>query len=295
MIDSHAHLDHELFDPDRDEVIQRAFENGIKKIITVGCDLNEMKEAIKLAEKYDNIYAAIGLHPDEADKCMGNSPASNRQSSRGGRIARVVGELKKLAKYPKVVAIGEIGLDYFRSDNPPSSADYGVARQKELFIVQLKLAQELNLPVIIHCRASDNKPGDAYDDLLLSLREVMTEEERRGNLKKFQGVIHCFCGTREHAKQFLDLGFHISFTGNITYFKKDDAELLQVVREIPLNRILVETDCPFLTPVPHRGKRNEPMFVKYVAEKIANVKKISVGEVERVTDGNAERLFHFNI
>ena len=276
MIDTHTHLDHELFNPDRDEVVRRAFENGIKKIITVGCDPQEMKEAIKLAEKYENIYVAIGFHPEIQIK--------NQKSN--------LKTLEKLLKHPKVVAIGEIGLDYFRNQNDVETLQCNVSTgeklrnaQKTLFTAQLKLAQELDLPIIIHCRPTDNNSKDAYDDILEILRN-------NNDGKKLQGVIHCFCGTREHAKQFLDLGFHISFTGNITYFKKDDAKVLQVVREIPLNKILIETDCPFLSPAPHRGKRNEPMFVKYVAEKIAEIKEISVDEVEKVTDGNAEALFH---
>jgi len=288
MTDTHAHLDHELFDPDRDEAIQRAFQNGIKKIITVGCDLQEMKEAIKLTEKYDNIYVAIGFHPEncDTDNCVDTAHHID--------VVEHIEELEKLSKHPKVVAIGEIGLDYFRLENddvktnPPLSADFGVAKQQELFIVQLKLAQELNLPVIIHCRPASvcglRRGKDAYEDLLEILKN-------NNNGKKLQGVIHCFCGTREHAKQFLGMGFYISFTGNITYFKKPDAELLQVVREIPLDRVLIETDCPFLSPTPHRGKRNEPSFVKYVAEKIAEIKGISVQEVENITDKNAEELF----
>lgn len=272
MTDTHAHLDHELFNPDRDEVIKRALENGIKKIITVGCDLQEIKEAVALAEKYENIYVAIGFHPDNCntDNCV--------DTVHGTCIAEKIEEIKTLAKHTKVVAIGEIGLDYFRvEDNNVKSVQY------KLFIAQLKLAQELNLPVVIHCR-------DAYDDLL-SILQNNNKKDLSRRMTGIKGVIHCFCGTREHAKQLLEMGFHISFTGNITYFKKDDAELLQVVREIPLERVMIETDCPFLSPTPHRGKRNEPMFVKYVAEKIANVKGVSIDEVERVTDGNAEKLF----
>ncbi len=279
MTDTHAHLDHEAFDSDRDEMIQRTFDNGIKKIVTIGCDEKEISQAIELAEKYENIYAAVGFHPEN---CKTNNCGSDSQ------IARVAEKLKTFAKHLKVVAIGEIGLDYFYSNDEEIKST-----QKELFIAQLKLARELGLPVIIHCRASKDNPSDAYDDLLEMLKNYGGKDLSRC-MTGIKGVIHCFCGTREQAKQFSDLGLHISFTGNITYFKKDSAEVLQAVREIPLNKILIETDCPFLSPIPHREKRNEPMFVKYVAEKIAEIKEISVDEVERMTDKNAEKLFRLS-
>jgi len=222
-----------------------------------------------------------------------NSEEIKKQRSKENFMHSYLEELRKLARHSKVVAIGEIGLDYFHldSDNrdirdiPDNETKQLKIRQKELFIAQLELAEELQLPVIIHCR-------DAYEDLL----EILKGFDLRG-------VIHCFCGNRRQAKQFLDLGFYISFTGNITYSKKDDAEIFQVIKEVPLERIMIETDCPFLAPAsdcpiqdgpaPMRGKRNEPLFVKYVAEKIAEIKKISLEEVEIATDENAGKLFKF--
>ena len=308
MIDTHSHLDFEQFDDDREEVIQRAFNGGVKKIINVGCNLERAKASIELVDKYENIYAAIGIHPTDINRITNyelritNSEGIKKQRSKENFMHSYLEELRKLARHSKVVAIGEIGLDYFHPEKlrlgaSPVKLHYEASmdldgeikqlkiRQKELFIAQLELAEELQLPVIIHCR-------DAYEDLL----EILKGFDLRG-------VIHCFCGNRRQAKQFLDLGFYISFTGNITYSKKDDAEIFQVIKEVPLERIMIETDCPFLAPAsdcpiqdgpaPMRGKRNEPLFVKYVAEKIAEIKKISLEEVEIATDENAGKLFKF--
>jgi len=284
MIDTHSHLDFEQFDDDREEAIQRAFDGGIKKIINVGCNLERSKASIELAEKYENIYATAGMHPSEI---------FNLRSS----IFKILEELRKMAKHSKVVAIGEIGLDYFHLDSDDrdirdisdSKIEQLKTKQKELFVAQLQLANELHLPVIIHCR-------DAYEDLLEICKNYRGKTPLNppfANGGGMCGVIHCFCGDRWQAKQFLDLGFYISFTGNITYSKKEDAEIFEVIRKIPLDRILIETDCPFLAPAPMRGKRNEPLFVKYIAEKIAEIKKIDIAEVEKITDENAKKLFNF--
>ena len=254
LIDTHVHLDFKEFDQDRDQVIKRAFGSGIEKMINVGCNLERSKNSIELALKYDNIYATVGVHPHDVVKYD---------------LKNLKSELIKLAKENKVVALGECGLDYYRLENETEKE-----KQKEFFKIQLDLAKELDLPLIIHCR-------NAFEDLL----EIL---ERTDDLPR--GVTHCFSGTLHYAQEFLNLGFLVSFTGSITYVRPQ-GELLKVVKEIPLDKIMVETDCPYLAPVPHRGKRNESAYVKFVAEKIAEIKGIDFKEVAEQTTKNAIKLF----
>lgn len=314
FIDTHAHLDFKEFDSDRDEVIKRAFEGGIQKIINVGCNLERSRAAIELARSCGvGVYASIGIHPHDV---------ANYELETTER------ELRKLAHNDKVVAIGECGLDYYRLDQKLKSHLFcdrrkdvisgvnGVKKinkskeiskkqnsqlfddrskvengkiiskdikdkktvQKEFFEMQIKLAQELNLPLIIHCR-------DAFDDLLKIL--ISNLQFPISNI----GVAHCFSGNRKFAQEFLKLGFLISFTGSITY-AKSDAEILKVVKEVPLEKIMVETDSPYLAPVPKRGARNEPLYVKYIVQKIADIKNISLTEVEKTTTKNVIKLFN---
>ncbi len=255
LIDTHTHLDFKEFDPDQDQVIKRAFSSGIEKIINVSCNLERSKNSIELAKKYGDIYATVGVHPHDLGKY---------------EVESLKSELGKLAKEDKVVAIGEIGLDYYRIEKEEDKQ-----RQIEGFKIQFDLAQKLNLPVIIHCR-------NAFEDLLEILKGV-------SDLPR--GVTHCFSGTLHYAKQFLDLGFLISFTGSITY-ARPQGEILKVVKEIPLDKIMVETDCPYLAPVPHRGERNEPAYVRHMAEKIAEIKGIDFEEVAKKTTENAIKLFN---
>lgn len=252
LIDTHAHLTFASFNKDRDEVIKRAFEKGIEKIINVGTDFNDSKESVELAEKYENIFAAIGLHPINIKN--ENFDFKNWQ---------------KLGQHPKVVAIGEIGLDFFHKTGEQK-------KQKEIFEKQIKLAVKLNKPVIIHCR-------DAYEDLIKIL-----ELQLKHN--KIQGLIHCFSKNYKIAKKFLELGFFISFTGNITYHNKEQISSIQI---IPLNKIIIETDCPFLSPIPFQGQRNEPSYVKYVAQKIAEIKNIKYEKVAEEITKNTKKLFNF--
>ena len=252
LIDTHAHLDFKEFDKDCDKVIKRAFENDVEKIINIGCNLDRSQASIDLAHKYENIFASIGVHPHDGKK---NS------------IDEISEKLFEMAQEKKVVAIGEIGLDYYRLEK---ENDKDI--QKKVFRTQLDIAKEFDLPVILHCR-------DAYEDMIDIIK--------KDNFKR--GVSHCFLGSKEIAKRYLELGFYISFTGVITF--KNAGEVIDVVREIPLERILVETDAPFLAPEPHRGKRNEPAYVKYVAEKIATIKEIGYDQVAKVTTKNAEELF----
>jgi TatD DNase family protein len=249
LIDSHAHLEMKEFERDRNEVIERAKLAGIDLIVTVGTNLNLSRKAVSLASQYNNIFATVGVHPHDVGKIGKNT----------------YDDLKELARHKKVVAYGEIGLDFFRNITPQ-------AQQKEKFSEQLQIAGELKLPVIIHDR-------DAHEQ---SLRIVKASGIR-------QGVFHCFSGDYEMAKQCLDLGFYLSVPGVVTF---DKTKTLQnVVKNIPLSSLLLETDCPYLTPHPYRGKRNEPAYVVHTAKKVAEIKGISWEEVAAVTAQNTLRLF----
>ncbi len=249
LIDSHAHLEMKEFDYDREEVIKRARQAGVGFVITVGTNLMLSRKAVELAERHENIYATVGIHPHDVAKTD----------------KRTYEALKELAHKPKVVAYGEIGLDFFRNISPQE-------KQIDLFGRQLELAKELQLPVIIHDR-------DAHEQ---TLRIVGASGVRRG-------VFHCFSGDYDMAKQCLDLGFYISVPGVVTY---DKAKTVQdVVRHVPLSSILLETDAPYLAPVPHRGKRNEPSFIIHTAKKVAEIKGVSLEEVADATTRNAKSLF----
>jgi len=239
IIDTHSHLNFKSFDTDREESISRTQKEGVV-CIDVGTKYETSKNAVKLAENNKNIFSAIGLHPIHIDERFDKE------------------KYKELAKSEKVVAIGEIGLD----------AKYPNKNQKEIFIEQLDLAKELNLPVIVHCRM-------AFEDLYEILKNY-----------KLYGVIHCFTGNLKQAKKFVDLGFYLGINGII-----DKMDLKKVIENISLEKILVETDCPYLTPKSEGEKRNEPIFVKHVIQKIADIKKMSFDEVANQTTKNAKELF----
>lgn len=247
MTDTHCHLHLRQFDPDRDEVVARAEAKGVTKIIEVGIDLESNKEAIALANRYPQIYAAVGIHPHEA----------------GGATQGCWEELRTLASQPGVVAIGEAGLDYYRNYSPQE-------KQKEALKKQLSLARELKKPIILHDRK-------AHDDLLATI-----QEHREG----LTGVFHCFSGDLAMAKQCLEMGFYISIAGPVTY--KTAYQLQELARTLPLERLLLETDSPFLSPY---GGRNEPANVRAVAQKIAEVRGVSWEEIARTTTENAVFLF----
>jgi len=250
FVDTHCHLDFPEFDSDRDEVILRAKNQSIDYIINIGSSIEGSRRSLELAGLYDFIYAAVGCHPHEADRFD----------------EKAYGILKELAKEKKVVAIGEIGLDYYKHYS-------GIENQKALFISLLKLAKELNLPLVIHNR-------QAQEDTLKILKEAMP----------VRAVVHCFSGDEVFLKECLKSGFFISFTCNITYRK---AENLRALAEItPLDRLLLETDAPFLPPEGFRGKRNEPAYVRFLAQEIAIIKKISIEEVANVTTKNAKIFFN---
>jgi TatD DNase family protein len=250
LIDSHAHLEMKEFDADREEVIKRAGNEGVDFIVTVGTNLKLSLKAVNLAEKHENIYATVGIHPHDVAKTDKNT----------------LDALKGLVNTrKKIVAYGEIGLDYFRNISPQE-------KQLEAFGLQLELAQELNLPVIIHDREAHRQ----------SLETVKASGVRRG-------VFHCFSGDYEMAKKCIDLGFYISIPGVVTF---DKAKTIQdVAGRVPLSSLLLETDAPYLAPSPHRGKRNEPSFIIHTAKKVAEIKKIPWEEVARETSFNSMNLF----
>ncbi len=251
LVDTHAHLDFPEFDADRDEVITRAKEQGVGYIINVGASLEGSRKSLELSQKYASIYAAVGVHPHEADSFTLETEKN----------------IRNLAKEKKVVAIGEIGLDYFKHYSEPRN-------QLSVFKQLLKIAKDFNLPVVIHTR-------NAQDDTLKILKEVMP----------VRVVVHCFSGDKAFLKDCLDLGFLISFTCNVTYKKAED--LREIVKAVPLDKLLVETDAPYLSPEGFRGKRNEPAQVHLLAEAVANLKGLKLEEVAQATTENARRFFSF--
>ena len=253
LIDTHAHLQMSEFDGDRDEVIKRALQNGIDAIIAVGITLEDSEKAIALAKSHDAIYATVGIHPHDAESIDPTTYDS----------------LKKLAAHKKVVAYGEIGLDFFRNRSP---RDIQIKRFEE----QLDVARELNLPVVIHSREAHRETFEIL-------------EKRKGNLR---GVLHCFSGDYTMATRYIDLGYYISIPGTITF--SNAGKLVEVVQKIPMDSLLIETDSPFLTPVPNRGKRNEPAYVAYVAQKISEIRGLTLEEVGIATTKNAGDLFGIN-
>ncbi|MBI5892744.1 MAG: YchF/TatD family DNA exonuclease [Deltaproteobacteria bacterium] len=268
LIDTHAHLDDPKFEKDIDDVIKRAKDAGLEHIITVGClrEKTGLKKIIELTEKYEMVYAALGIHPHDA-KDISPSPFPLPYGERG----MFLDEIKELTKKNKVVAIGETGLDYYYEHSPKNI-------QKDVFIKQINIARELKLPLIIHSREAQN---DTLDIL------------KQENVRDIGGVVHCFSGTYEMAKKILDMGLYISFTGVATFPKAENIH--ELVRKIPIEMLLVETDCPYLAPEPHRWKRNEPSYVKFVAERLAELKKLSYGDAARITTLNAKKLFSIGI
>ncbi|HEY8108432.1 MAG TPA: TatD family hydrolase [Patescibacteria group bacterium] len=249
LVDTHVHLDFDQFAADRDEVLARAADAGVTRLINVGTSLAASEQCVRLAEEHPSVWAVVGVHPADAGDVDG--PALDR--------------LKELAAHPRVVAVGEIGFDYFRDTNPPAD------RQHEAFAAQREIARSTDLPIIVHLREPDPAA-------LAALLEPPV-----------RGVVHCYTGNLVDAERLLAAGYLISFTAPVTYPKND--ALREVVKAVPLDRIMVETDCPFLPPPDKRGERNEPAYVVETAKKIAEIKGISLDEVARATTVNAERLF----
>jgi TatD DNase family protein len=260
FVDSHAHLDGEQFQADREQVIARAREAGVETIVAIGNGdgPGNLDCGIKLAEQYQFIYATVGIHPHEAKLATDAAFA----------------ELEQLAKRPKVIAWGEIGLDYFYDHSPREV-------QQQVFVKQMELARTVKLPIVIHCRPSEGN-DDAWQDCLGLISQ-------RWAGSGLGGVLHCFTGTWTHAKWALDLGFMISFAGNITFPKAQ--QIREAAKEVPLDRMLIETDCPYLAPVPHRGKRNEPAFVRETARQLGELRGLSTEEIGARTAKNFYRFF----
>jgi TatD DNase family protein len=252
FIDSHAHLDDPRFEPDRRAVLQRAWDAGIRKILTIGngSGPDQMGCGIPIAEAHDWIYTSLGVHPHDASKVE----------------ERHYSQMEELSKHSKVVAIGETGLDYYY-DNSPRDA------QRDVFRQQVALAKKLQLPVIVHTRDADSDT------------EEILKQEAAG-----RGVLHCFTSSARLADFALEIGFYISFSGIVTF--PNAKALAEIASRMPVDRILIETDCPYLAPVPHRGKRNEPGFVADTARFIADLRKISADELGAQTSANFDKLFH---
>ena len=280
LTDTHCHLDFNKFDDDRDAVIQRAIATGVTRILIPGLELESSLAAIKLAESHPNLYAAIGFHPTDLDKWNESSIENLRSLILPHPLASPFG------RGSKIVAIGEIGLDYYWVKESDKRA-----KQHEVLKQQLQLAQETIKPVIIHMREeSDAWFGHASIDLLEILGEWHNELRAENHpLAEKPGVLHSYNGNLETAQRAIELNFYIGITGPVTY--KNAEEKRQIVRQLPLERLLIETDSPFLTPVPQRGKRNEPAFVAYIADKIAEIHMTTREQVAEITTANATGLF----
>jgi TatD DNase family protein len=252
LFDTHVHLNAEQFNEDLEEVISRAKEAGVGRMVVVGFDRPTIERAMELVEQYEFLYASIGWHPVDAIDMKDEDLAW----------------IEELSSHPKVVALGEMGLDYHWDKSPKDI-------QKEVFRKQIHLAKKVKLPIVIHNR-------EATQDIVDILREEGAEE--------VGGIMHCFSGSPEIAQECVDMNFYISLGGPVTF--KNAKKPKEVAQEIPLERLLIETDCPYLAPHPNRGKRNEPAYVKLVAEQIAELKGISLEEVETITTENANKLFN---
>jgi TatD DNase family protein len=305
LTDTHCHLDFNKFDEDRDAVIQRALETGVERILIPSMELESSKAVVKLANSHPNLFAAVGFHPTDLDKWEEDSinklkslitnphvtlPKEHRDDvsdSEGSLPSK--SEILRSAQNDmanKILAIGEIGLDYYWVKEADKQAI-----QRDILKQQLQLAQDVNKPVIIHMREeNDAWFGQASIDLLSILSEWHQELSAQDHpLREKPGVLHSFNGNLETAQKAIRLNFYIGVTGPVTY--KNAEEKRQVIRQLPLERILIETDSPFLTPVPHRGKRNEPAFVAHIADKIAEIHMTTREQIAKITSDNANNLF----
>ena len=250
LFDTHAHYDAEQFDGDRDAVLAGLPDRGVSLVLNPGCDLVSSQAAVELAGRFPFLYAAVGWHPEECGPC---TPAG-------------LEAIRELAKHPRVRAIGEIGLDYYWEENPPRE------HQQRVFRDQMALAEELDLPVIVHDR-------EAHADSLAIVREF----------PRVRGVFHCFSGSAEMAAELMKLGWMISFTGVLTY--KNARRAVEAARAVPMERLMIETDSPYMAPTPHRGKRNDSGYVRHICEKLAEIKGLSYEECARITLENGKQFF----
>ena len=252
LFDTHAHLNDEAFDADRADLLETFKDAGVGLVLNAGCSLESSYASIELAEQYPWIYASVGTHPDTADEVN----------------EELLETYRRMCQNPKVKAIGEIGLDYYYEDIPRDV-------QKKAFMLQMELARELDLPVVVHER-------DAHDDGMSIIKQFPT----------VKGVFHCYSGSAEMARQLVKLGWYIGFTGVLTF--KNARKAVQTAQSIPLERIVIETDCPFMSPEPFRGKRNDPTRVYRMAERLAELRGISVEEAQAITFENGKRLYRID-
>lgn len=267
LTDTHCHLDYNKFDIDRADVIARANDSGLIRMLVPGLNHKSSKEALRLAESNPSVYAAVGFHPTDLEEFS----------------AQTFDEVKEIAGHPKVVAVGEIGIDYYWVKENEKRAI-----QREVLKQQLQFAKEINKPVIIHMREeNDAWFGEASVDLMKILEEW--QSSLQGSLAEKPGVLHSFNGNIETAQKALALNFYLGITGPVTYKNADQKR--EIIRQLPITKILIETDSPFLAPVPFRGKRNEPAYVRHIADKIAEIHLKSPAEIAAITTANAARLF----
>ena len=252
LFDTHAHMNDPAYDEDRAEVLLGLKDKGVELMMNVGCCLDSSKDCIAMAEQYPFVYASVGSHPDSADEVN----------------EEVIEQYRQMASHPKVLAIGEIGLDYYYETIPREI-------QQKAFRMQMLLAKELNMPVIVHER-------NAHDDGMRIVKEF----------KGVTGVFHCYSGSAEMARQLVDMGWYIGFTGVLTF--KNARKAVETAASIPLDRIVIETDCPFMSPEPFRGKRNDPSRVLYMAQKLAEIRGIDPEEAQRITFENGKRLYRID-
>jgi len=299
FIDTHAHLNFSYYKKNIDEIVKNAFSKNVKKIINIGSNYKTSLEAIRIATNFNKkkiknlkecdefgIYASVGLHPihtiqDITENCVIEGKKYHFTTK------KEVFDYKKyykLAKNKKVVAIGETGLDfyYFDEKNQKSEIKNITKLQKDVFVEHIKLAKELALPMILHCRGSKKNPYKAYDFMIKILEDQ----------KYFRGIVHCFTGNIEQAKKFIKLGFYLGINGIVTF--NNAKELQEIIRNVELKNLVLETDCPFLAPVPFRGEQNEPAFIPLIAQKIAELKKTNIIEVEQTLTANANRIFYLH-
>jgi len=280
LIDTHAHLNFNGYKGDFEEVIKRTLDNNVW-VINVGSQYETSKKAVEIAEKYpEGIFAAIGLHPIHLE--TGLVKIKNDEEEVEVNTKEEVFDYEKykeLARSPKVVAIGEIGLDYYYRPKTKRKLELFKEKQKKALLKQLELAKELNLPVIFHCRM-------AHQDLIEVLNSKFKIQK-----SKIAGVIHCFTGTWEQAGQYLEMGLYLGFNG-IIFKSIEGIDFKENIKKTPLDKILIETDCPYLAPPPFLNQRNEPLFVKYIAEKIAKIKDLGYEKISEITTENAKKLFN---
>ncbi len=252
LFDTHAHMNDPAFDEDRESVILGLQEKGVMGFLNVGCCLESSRDCVAMAEKYPFVYASVGSHPDSADEVN----------------EEVIAQYRQMASHPKVKAIGEIGLDYYYETIPREI-------QQKAFRMQMELARELKMPVIVHER-------NAHDDGMKIAKEF----------KDVTGVFHCYSGSAEMARQLVNMGWYIGFTGVLTF--KNARKAVETAESIPLDRIVLETDCPFMSPEPYRGRRNDPGYLPFMAQKLAEIRNISLEEVVEVTTNNAKHLYQID-